>query len=116
MAVTRKYYVHALALPFLMLMAASAHSQWTGWGRVDELGVDGLGSGSSIFLVHQLMQNPANCTGMDRLLVPQETATFQETYSLLLAAKVAYEDVNVFISDESCSASGYPLITTIKVR
>jgi hypothetical protein len=100
-----------MILAGLMACAGNALAGgWTTGGTIAEIhfseGKDG------ILIKHQLMTNPNACGRSDYFILKQSSnLLFKEMYATLLAAQLAAQPLNLYVSQ--CNGDGFPIIVNI---
>jgi hypothetical protein len=106
-----KTNVRFLALGLMVAGAGPSFAGgWTNAGTVAQIhfseGKDG------ILIKHQLMTNPDACGRTDFFILKlSNNLLFKEMYSTLLAAQLAGQPLNLYVSQ--CNGDGFPIIVNI---
>lgn len=97
------------------MAVGNVNASWSGAGIVKEVGVEASAIRSGVFLLHEHMSNPAGCVNSNYLELEQGNSLFDALYSMLLAARAGMKEVDVLVSDSSCTANNYPKIVSARL-
>ncbi|MEM9383891.1 MAG: hypothetical protein AAGA68_02450 [Pseudomonadota bacterium] len=109
--------IRAIGVGILAFLASAAsHSAgWTGWGLITEISQQPATGTADVLIVATLPNNPTSCTDKDRFLFDVTTGRDERTFSMLLAALAAGQEVRLFVTD-GCPQWDMPKITGAYIR